>query len=293
MEPISDVACADWLPPLLDRSARDMHGVVPHGYQAYARVFHPATRDRPADTGTWRGHSRPTASEIDVEPVSWSRVAEAFGTSMHPLAQFHRLIRPQSADYHEVIDAAGWRYGAPHPGNLDVRVLARLVSILCRHTASPHSGVAAVWEGWGGLTSPAGFSRLILVDADSTSTVPSSGTDGGSGLLPAAVVNGPRLELPGRAHFLFTEAPIAFASPGWIRTAPWTRDAHWPQSPSLIWPADRVWTLVTEIDFDSKVIGGSQNLISEIVADPRIEALQIPEGADLTWDADKPNRPTS
>lgn len=155
MEPISDVACADWLRPLVDRSARDMHCVVPHGYQAYARVFHPATRDRPADTGTWRGHSRPTAAEIDVEPVSWSRVAEAFGTSMHPLAQFHRLIRPQSADYREVIDAAGWRYGAPHPGNLDVRVLARLASIMCRHTASPHSGIAAVWEGWGGLTSPA------------------------------------------------------------------------------------------------------------------------------------------
>ena len=48
----------------------------------------------------------PTASEIDVEPVPWSRVAEAFGTSMHPLAQFHRLIRPQSADYQEVIDAS-------------------------------------------------------------------------------------------------------------------------------------------------------------------------------------------
>lgn len=60
-----------------------------------------------------------------------------------------------------------------------------------------------------------------------------------------------------------------------------------------MWPADRAWTLVTEIDFDSTIIGGSQNLISEIVADPGIEALQIPEGADLTRDADEPNRPTS
>jgi hypothetical protein len=270
-----------------------MHCVVPHGYQSYARVFHPATRDRPADTGTWRGHSRPTAAEIDVESVPWSRVAIAFGTSMHPLAQFHRLLRPQSVEYREVIDAAGWRYGQPLPGNLDVHVLARLASIVSRHTTSPHSGMAAVWEGWGGLTSPVGVSRLILVDADTTSAVPPSGEGGGSGLLPGAVVNGPRLELPGRAHFLFSVAPIGFASPGWVRTAPWTLDAHWPQSPSLIWPADRAWTLVTEIDFDSTIIGGTQNLISQIVADPGIEALQIPEGADLTWDADEPNRPTS
>jgi hypothetical protein len=270
-----------------------MHCVVPHGYEAYARVFHPATRDRPAGTGTWHGHDRPTSSAIDVEHVSWSCVAKAFGTSMHPLAQFHRITGPQSAEYREVIDAAGWRYGEPRPGNLDVHVLARVATILCRHTASPDSGVAAVWEGWGGLASPAGYSRLSLVDADSAAPAPSSGADGGSGLLPAAVANGPRLELPGRAHFLFSEAPIRFASPGWARTAPWTLDAHWPQSPSLIWPADRAWTLVTEIDFDSTIIGGSQNLISEIVADPGIEALQIPEGADLTWDADEPNRPTS
>lgn len=112
-----------------------------------------------------------------------------------------------------------------------------------------------MWEGWGGLTSSAGFGRLILVDADGTSPAPSSGAEGRSGLLPAAIANGPRLELPGRAHFLYSEAPITFASPGWDGAAPWTRDAHWPQSPSLIWPADRAWTLVTEIDFDSTVMG--------------------------------------
>ncbi|MFE4229950.1 hypothetical protein ACFRJ8_18910 [Arthrobacter sp. NPDC056886] len=49
--------------------------------------------------------------------------------------------------------------------------------------------------------------------------------------------------------------------------------------------------MVTEIDFDSTVVAGSHELVSALVRDPAIEALPLNEGADLTWDADVPNRP--
>ena len=48
--------------------------------------------------------------------------------------------------------------------------------------------------------------------------------------------------------------------------------------------------LVTEVDYDSTIVGGTPELIRALCADPRLEALPIREGADLAWDADEVNR---
>jgi hypothetical protein len=289
MKPLLNAEGGAWLRPLLDATGRDMHCVVPHGYAAYARVFHPASRDRPADTSSWHGQTRSELVDVESEPVTWSSVAGIFGTSMHALAQYHRLPGPEAGQYREVLDADGWRYFEPQQGNLDVRVLASVASVLGRHTATPETGVAAIWEGWGGLTSSAGYGRLTPTASDQaagTGTGAFAPEDGpGSGVLPAAVVNGPRLQLPGRAHFLFSAGSRDFTDPAWTFDAPWHRDPVWPQSPSLLWAEDRAWVMVTEIDFDSTVVAGSSALIADLVSDPGIEALQISEGADLTWDA--------
>ena len=58
----------------------------------------------------------------------------------------------------------------------------------------------------------------------------------------------------------------------------------------IVWPDDRAWVLVGEVDWDSTIIGGSAELIRALVADERLEALPIREGADLTWDSDEVNR---
>lgn len=293
MDPIADAERGAWLRPLLDPTARDMHFVVPHGYPAYARVFHPATRDRPAGTLSWHSQDRSLFVEMDSQPAPWSTAAAAFGKTMHPLAQFHRLVGPPSGPYREILDADGWRYSEPQPGNLDVDVLAAAAAVLCRHTATPDAGVAAVWEGWGGLTSAAGYAQLTFVapDDETGTTEWSQAESPGTGLLPADVVDGPRLELPGRSHILFSAGPGGFTDPAWTLTAPWHHDPRWPQSPSLLWPEDRSWVLVTEVDFDSTVVAGSSALVAELVEAPGVEALQISEGARLTWDADGLNLP--
>ena len=69
---------------------------------------------------------------------------------------------------------------------------------------------------------------------------------------------------------------------------PWAGDLFAPLS--LLWPADRAWVLVTEIDADSTVVAGSAALIRAICADERIEALPIGEGSTLHGDADTVNR---
>lgn len=291
-----------------------MHSVVPRGYPAYTRIFHPAGRDRPAGTRSWHGHRRGGTFEPESERVAWSTAVRAFGTSMHPLAQFHRLTGPDAGGQ-EILDARGWRYFEPSRGNLDVGVLAEAAAHLCHHTATPDRGAAAVWDGWGGLTSSAGYLELSFAGdlmggpcGDTSEdfsreavgaepfTAPfappfASGGGPGSGLLPAAVVNGPTLELPGRNYYLFSAGARDFTDPGWAAAAPWNHDPRWPQSPSILWPQDRAWVLVTEIDFDSTVVAGSRALITALSASAGLEALPIPEGSDLSWDADEQNRP--
>lgn len=147
---------------------------------------------------------------LDQEQVRWSVVAAAFGTKMHALAQFHRLLgRPPGRQ--EVLDSEGWRYSEPLTGNLAPDVLAAVAARLCEHTSTPNRGVSAIWEGWGGLTSFAGYAQLSFSDGwnpqESNSGSVAPGTGPGSGLLPAEGVNGETLHLPGRAYYLFNVAP--------------------------------------------------------------------------------------
>lgn len=110
------------------------------------------------------------------------------------------------------------------------------------------------------------------------------------------------LQLPQREHVLFAAPPRTFADPDWVAFVPWrdpstgsgtvAEKRSFPpsaQHPSLIWPADRAWILVSEIDFDSTIVAGSATLVSALCADERIEALPVPEGANLQGDADEVN----
>ena len=294
MEPLTTPGHGAWLEELIDPAWRDMHAVVPRGFQAYARIFHPVTRDRPADTKSWHLSPADSFVDFDSEEVRWAEVARTFGTVMHPQAQFHRLVgRSIEAHGQGFLDSDGWRYTEPEEGNLDIGVLASTAVQLCRHTTTPGSGIAAIWEGWGGLTSPDGYTTLTIESfGGEPDDVIASAQDPTAALLPADVVNGPKLDLPHRSYFLFAVPPVTFTDPAWANVAPWHHAPWSPQSPSIIWPADRAWVVVSEIDFDSTVIAGSHSLINDLVADPGIEALRLREGSDLTWDADVENRPT-
>lgn len=328
MEWTSDVAAGDWLRDRLDdHLTASMHGVVPRGFPAYARIFHPAVRDRPVGRpwpplpyGRHRrewdafDHARP---EIEDERVTWTEAAAGFGTTMHPLAQWHHLV----GKHREVEgedgprDAAGWRYAAPAEGDLAADLVAVVAGHLSARTTTPDAGHVALWEGWGGLVGFYGEtpSRTFLTFTDDPDSDRHNAMLGRSisdsfnnvfrkptwqpGILPDEVSKGPRLALPGRDHILFRGGVAELAEADWMLGVPWRdreAEAHgFPpqaQSPSLIWPDDRAWVLVTEVDFDSTIVAGSRDLIAQLTADPRLEALPIPAGADLTWDGDPVNR---
>jgi hypothetical protein len=322
MEWIANPSVGDWLREQLDEGYSSMHGVVPRGYPAYARVFHPAEvrslPDRPVPTSAeWEKlPSEETARLVDQfvdAPTTWADTAAAFGTVMHPLAQWQRIVRtPADEDWRTRVSPDGREFSAPLEGELAPAHLAAIAEHLVAHTRTPDAGFAALWEGRGGLVGFLGDtpSRAFLTftdDPNHQAMLNRSTHDPFNnvfrkptwqeGILSREISEGPRLALPGRDHLLFSAAPRAFADPEWVLDAPW-RDrvgeehgfAPSAQHPNILWPEDRAWVMVSEIDFDSTIVAGSIALVREICDDPRLEAMPITEGADLTWDADELNR---
>lgn len=323
-----EVDAGAWIRDRLDSGlGPSMHCVVPHGFPAYLRIFHPATRDRPVGR-PWPGlpyaaHAREwdefqnAQPEIDTERVNWATTATAMGTTMHAGAQWRRLVAPGVIVENEdgPRDAAGWRYSDPQEGNLEADVVSAVAEHLAAHTTTPDDGCVALWEGWGGLV---GFYGETPARAFFTIGAPDAGEQHNEmlsrsihdpfnnvfrkptwqpGILSDDVSNGSRLSLPDRDHVLFRGGVSELADPDWVLNVPWRDrelEAHgFPpraQSPSLVWPADRAWVMVTEVDFDSTIVAGGHELIRSLAADPRLETHAIHEGFSLTWDSDEVNR---
>lgn len=336
---VPDVARGEWLRPVEAESFDSILSVVPPGFQAYARVFHPVERDRPRGTNTWRGIDERTysagvediAASLQTEWVTWAKVAASFGTTMHSESQYARLVRCDHDDRGVVIGADGWRYSSPAEGRLDSVSLSAASAVLARHTKTPDAGIAAIWEGWGGLASSAGVAFMASEAGDERpehhidevparidvpslrgrlSAAAQKGIAGvrswtgsfprrqwgdqapGSGLLSHDVAAGERFDLhggTGRHYFLFEVGANDLADIAWSARAPWVAGRGWVLSPSIVWPDDHAWVLATEIDFDSTLVGGTAELIDELIQKPGLEVLPIRTDADLTWDGDRLN----
>lgn len=102
-----------------------------------------------------------------------------------------------------------------------------------------------------------------------------------------------RLSLPFREYFKFDIELADLLEPGWLEKMPWSAQALVQRCPNLLWPEDHSWILVSDIDFDSTVLGGSRYLAEAISRDPYIEARLIPEGANLSASGDNFNCPGS
>ncbi len=102
---------------------------------------------------------------------------------------------------------------------------------------------------------------------------------------------GPFLELPDRRYVLLATSVLELTDPAWPLEAGmgWANGPPGPM-PQLIWPADHSWTVASEIDVDSTLVGGSYDFINELIEHPSVEAVRVGEATDLTWDADSINR---
>ncbi len=335
---VPDLARGEWLRPMEAESFRSILSVVPRGFEAYARVFHPVERDRPRDTKTWLGLDETAYFEgvddigasLETEHATWAEAAASFKTTMHAEAQYASLLRRDYGHADGAIAADGWRYGDSFEGCLEVASLAAVAQVLARHTSTPDAGIAAIWEGWGGLMSSAGVGHYVFEEScgvparypDEAPTPVASWSlrdqlaktvrhwmaragslrealrrrepKPGSGLLAHEIASGTPFELhgdTGRSYVMFEAGANDFTDAAWPTHAPWVDEAMWAQSPSILWPDDHSWVLATEIDFDSTLIAGTTALIRELELTRGAEVLPIRTGADLSSDGDMFNLP--
>ena len=116
------MAQADWIVERLHPFAQDVGSIVPEGFEAYARVFHPAHRGD--------------------EPVRWAEVATWSGRIVHAEMQWHRIAGGRGDPPFD---------SSPSTGALAVVPAADLVDLL---SPAPDCWFA-VWEGFGGFDYPA------------------------------------------------------------------------------------------------------------------------------------------
>ena len=229
-------------------------GIVPPLFEAAVRILHPASDDA-------------------GESLRWHEVAERAGTVLHPLAQWDDLSGHDRT------------FGAPRLGELDLDELAAIADVLAGATTTPERCSAAFWEGTGVISTIVLGSRDVPDDRSAAARASGSGRH---------VI--PRLEsiaLPQRESLLVDLDVRALVDPAWALDAGLaTADGTVAQTPLALWPEDRAWYLASEIDFDSTLIGGSEELVARILALADrgvIEALRLPASVDLTSTGDRIN----
>jgi hypothetical protein len=145
--------------------------------------------------------------------------------------------------------------------------LGALCDVLQRHTSPDQTCYFGVWEGWGGLSSSPSHRNVVRL------------THIGEPVRPIEYapddwqldMEGPTFHLPGRTYHLFGGALHQALLIGYWVTVDW----FCTQSPNLLRPADHGWCVATEIDFDSTLVGGSAELVEDLIASRGLEVLAI------------------
>ncbi len=187
-----------------------MGSILPSGFEAYARVLHPA--HGPEASGRAR--------------VRWAEVAGWSGSQLHRTSQFHSLALPPQ----KPLVPAPWQAG-PDLGTLEATDTQTLIGLLSENTQSPDRCWFCLWDGYG-WEHDQGDKAVALSQSQRLARVPNE------------VLGGPKVELPGRSYLLYT-GPIwqalAFALPqGQTPNLWWPADRSWCVASEI----DLEWTYV-------------------------------------------------
>ena len=138
-------------------------------------------------------------------------------------------------------------------GDLPAETVSALCDVLARHTTTSGDCYFGLWEGYGWIP---------------------------KGAMPEA-----RLELEHRSYLLL-RGPLS----GVEQVGFWMGLHFYRQVPDLWWPADRSWYVARDTDLDSTYVGGSDALVRELVADPRLEVWPVQSTDPIDAGSDPINR---
>jgi hypothetical protein len=134
VQPAADSAAAEWVSGGVRGFAESVLSLVPAGFPAYLRIFHPAYRH-----------------EANVAlPVRWAHIATANGTRAHAAMQLIPLTGGSKFLYGS---QPGVYDQAPRTGSLPSELIEPLADVLARHTSTPGRCWFAIWNGFGDMPS--------------------------------------------------------------------------------------------------------------------------------------------
>ena len=195
---LTEVAEARWIERGTNHASRGIDALIPAGFTAHARLFHPA--DNVSD-------STPESR------IRWAEVAKWAGRTVHPLMDFQRIKVP----------AAGFGLGpAPWRDDPDEELYdegTALAGFLAGYTDTPQDCFFGVWEGYGQF----GVGSMVMLS-----------TDGGIQLSPPReVLSAERFICDDWEYFLYRGALDAlngfYAVPIWgnLPNIWWPADQAW------------------------------------------------------------------
>lgn len=229
LELMSDLSPASWLVerlwnPWSGKEGNRVGSIVPSGFDAYVRVFHPPNR-RAA-----RAPDRPSArwAEVAIETghiahpeMQWDRIAVGAG-SAEP-----RFVRPETE--------------MPRP------VCEALVEVLRAHTTMPELCWFLMWEGYGWLGGPSDVPHL---------SVPSAENPFRTYLLYRGALDVRNFEFVAHESVGFAHLRRLGASQA-ENQALVAQPMPVFQAPDIWWPEDRAWVLGSDTDLDTTYVACS------------------------------------
>lgn len=254
-----------WIKPRLGGEFGAVTLQVPKDFEAYARVFHPA-------------------SDPEGNPVSWADVAKTRGMIPHREMQWHAILGLTNADElrgsHAPNDLRGanWAGSDPSAGGMNIETLDVLCGILAAQTTDPTHcffGLCTI-QSWLGSFSSAELQPLLKLPYGRDYIV----LAGSLSAVDQITYDWPKSD----SMRITLTASKGKGAPESDSSEPSRREA-----PNLIWPADRSWLVASEVDFDSTLVGGSAKLIKAIVESSELEARQVEPFDSLAADADHIN----
>jgi hypothetical protein len=258
LEVVDGAAAGDWIKSGLGGEFGAVSQQVPKVFDAYARIFH-------------------RVPDADGAFVTWAEAARRLGRTAHREMQWHQIVGSSDPDN---FTGSDWPGGEPALGEMEFEELDRLCGVLAEFTVDPEEcffGLCMINHG-------------LILDT-----------------LSADEARQAQLELPlGRDHLVLrgplraveqiravdppSAAWIVAAEPGGVEPSPpGAEDPWWREAPNLIWPADRSWLVVSEVDFDTTLVGGTRGLIDALVAAPDLEVYEVEPDTSLAAFADKLN----
>ncbi len=186
----------------------------------------------------------------DGTRVRWAEVAAHNGVVLRPTSDFIHVALPERLP----VAATAWKGSPPEPGIPERSLVESLVRLLEVHTPTDDSISFALSAGVN--------RRLIMCPGQPVTTAPDP-------IPPAVRLAGPPMKLPGREYFVCrgTVADVLpFISPAYTDIAP----CFW-------WDRDHAWAVGTDGTVAWTIIGGSQDLIAELVQDSDLEVVAISE----------------